>query len=353
MNVRYLINEVTCKYCKSNDIVKDGSNYDTQYYLCNSCNRRFNLKDALPSMKTPVSAIAAAVAMYYDGLSQNHIRRELKQIYGLDVSDFAIYDWIKRFTKDAVNMTNRYKPEVGYVWMADETVINVGGKEYWLLDVIDIKTRFLIASYLSPTRRVEDIQEVLKLAYQRTGRIPKVILTDHLQAYIYGVKFTFGNQSKHLQVKKFTSNPNNNIIERMQGTIKERTKIMRDLKNLHTAQLLLDGFLVNYNFFRPHETLKTTPAKKAQISFPYENWLGLIRDVPKYDKEEQSDISTIPPLPYVQTTAKEQKQSDSRLHKRRVLETKRTGIPYVPKSKGGGRRQRSLFQTMPSLRSYR
>jgi transposase-like protein len=53
---------------------------------------------------------------------------------------------------------NHYRPNVGYVWLADETVINVGDTNYWFIDVIDIKTRFLIASKLSLTRRVEDAQ---------------------------------------------------------------------------------------------------------------------------------------------------------------------------------------------------
>jgi putative transposase len=344
--------QMNCKYCQSNNVVKYGKYNGVQRYFCYDCDRKFTEIDALFKMQTPVNQIAAALSMYYEGLSQNETQRMLKQIYKNDVSDFAIYNWIERFTKDAVNVTNHYRPNVGYVWMADETVIKVGGKKYWLLDVIDVKTRFLIASRLSPTRRVEDVQEVLKEAYVRTGRIPKVILTDHLEAYIQGVSFTFGNQSKHVQVKKYADNPNNNIIERMQGTIKARTKIMRDLKSLHTAQLILDGFLVNYNYFRPHETLGTTPAKKAQIAFPYEDWEALI----KHSQEplpSEPHYEEIEPLPYIMPNAYEQMRIDKMLHKRRALETKRTGILYVPKNKGGGRRKRPQFQTMPSLRSYR
>lgn len=167
------MSEIICKYCNSNDIVKDGTSAGEQYYLCHSCNRRFNLKDALVHMATPANAVAAAVSMYYKGMSINDIKQTLKQIYGINRSDFAVYNWIERFTKDAVNATNQYRPEVGYVWEADETVINVAGKEYWLLDIIDIKTRFLIASKLSLTRRVEDVQDVLQEAYTRTGKIPK------------------------------------------------------------------------------------------------------------------------------------------------------------------------------------
>ena len=347
-------NEITCKLCGSSDVVKYGKIGDTQYFWCNKCKHKITALDTLPKMQTPIKEVASAVSMYYDGLSQNDIRRQLQQIYNREVSDFAIYNWIERFTKDAVNITNHYRPNVGYVWLADETVINVGGRQCWLLDIIDVKTRFLIASKLSPTRSVEDIHDVLKEAYARTGIIPKVIMTDHLEAYIYGIKLTFGDKAKHVQVKKFTAKPNNNIIERMQGTIKERTKVMRDLKSLNTAQLILDGFLVNYNYFRPHETLKTTPANKAQVQFPYDGWESLI----KHSQEAKNPVfephyMRLQPLPFVKPTERDQKRIYARNAKRRRHEEKRTGIVYRPKSKGGGRQPpKPTLQSIRMPRSY-
>ena len=68
------MSEIACKYCGSENIVKDGTNVGEQYYLCRSCNKRFNLKDALVHMKTPVSAVAAAVSMYYKGMSSGSLR---------------------------------------------------------------------------------------------------------------------------------------------------------------------------------------------------------------------------------------------------------------------------------------
>ncbi len=317
-----MASEITCKYCDSNNIVKDGTNTGEQYYLCRSCNRRFNLKDALMYMKTPASAVSAAVSMYYRGMSISNVRQELKQIYNLDVSDFAIYNWIERFTKDAVKITSNYHPEVGYVWMADETVINIAGKQYWLLDVIDVKTRFLLASKLSPHRWMEDIHDVLKEAYQRSGRIPKSIMTDQLDGYVRAIPSTFGKESRHIQVKKFTSKPNNNIIERFHGTLKSRTKIMRDLKSLDTARLILDGFFVHYNYMRPHETLSKdrdiTPAQKANIHFPYDNWEQLIRHS-KEAVQMQTVSFNAPKLPVRPMTVQERRKEKERLRSRRKL----------------------------------
>ena len=50
------------------------------------------------------------------------------------------------------------------------------------------------------------------------------------------------------------------------------------MKKRETARLLLDGWLVYYNFFRPHESLKgMTPAEKAGIKFSYKNWADVVR----------------------------------------------------------------------------
>ncbi|MBM3141550.1 MAG: DDE-type integrase/transposase/recombinase [Chloroflexi bacterium] len=336
---------LTCKHCSSNDVVRFGHYKDTQYYWCNNCRRKFSIADTLPKMKTPINQIASALGMYYDGLSINKIRYQLKHLYNTDVSDFAVYNWITRFTRDAIVITSQYKPNTGYVWLCDETVIKISGKKYWLISVIDIKTRFLLASRLSHYRRVEDIQETLKEAYNRSGMIPKVLMTDRLQAYIYAIPMTFGDKAKHLRVKKLTAKPSSSIIERMQGTIKDRIKTMRGLKSLSTARLILNGFLINYNYFRPHETLSqqelTTPAQKAGIKFPYSNWESLIR----HSREAKAQIFTKPLIPVLKElplTEVQKKRIVARQKQRDLLESIRKQLAKTRQDK-----------ITPSLRSTR
>ena len=328
------MDEISCKYCQSANTIKYGTRGDMQLYYCKDCERKFTELDTLPKMQFPIAQVAAAVSMYYEGLSLNEIKRILKQIYNCDVSDYGIYGWVERFTKDAIRITDGYHPEAGYVWCADETVIDIAGKQYWLLDVLDYKTRFLLASRISPYRRIEDIQAVLKEAYERSGKVPKVIMTDNLPAYINAVPLTFGNESRHLRVKKFTAKPNNNLIERMQGTIKSRTKVMRDLKSVDTANTILDGFIIHYNYFRPHETLSTssnsvTPAEKANIKFPYVNWEELIRNTPRVKKEVSTTRFDLPALHPAKPSPVQNRRERERLRKRIRREERRQGILVV------------------------
>ena len=48
---------------------------------------------------------------------------------------------------------------------------------------------------------------------------------------------------------------------------------MRGLHTMESARRFLDGWLVHYNFFRPHTSLRDmTPAQVAGIKFPFRNW---------------------------------------------------------------------------------
>ncbi len=272
-----------CKYCNSTNTKKFGTFNGIQRYYCNDCKRKFVSNTALPYMQTPVEQVALALSLYYDGLSLNAIRRNLKQAYGIYPSSSTVYEWITRFTKEAIEKTKDIKPEVGYVWLADETMIDINGTKHWLWDVIDFKTRFLLASHISTKRTVDDAMILMHKANLRAGKFPKVIMTDSLNSYMEAIALTYKNRARHLKVKKFTASPNNNLIERMQGTIKGRTKVMRGLKSYETAKLIMDGFLVHYNFIRPHQSLETkrdsyvTPAEKAKVVLPCEDWLKLIK----------------------------------------------------------------------------
>ncbi len=69
----------------------------------------------------------------------------------------------------------------------------------------------------------------------------------------------------------------NQIIERKHGTLKDRLKPMRGLKKDESADKILKGYVVNYNFVRPHLSLKgKTPAQEAGIGEGLDSWLSLI-----------------------------------------------------------------------------
>ena len=276
IKVRANHREVTCKFCSSPHVVKNGTRQGVQYWLCTVCGRGFVDNKGLPRGKYPIRNIASALYQYYTGSSLSDIAGHIEQQTGDCPSKSSIYNWIVRFSKIAIDEASKYTPEVGDTWVADETVLKIGGKKVWFFDVIDEKTRYLLASRLSRSRTIKEAALVMNEARRRAGKSPKRIITDKMAAYIDGIELVFGASTKHVQSKPFTDVDSTNIIERFHGTLKDRIKVMRALKKPST--IIIEGFLVFYNYFRPHESLKDkTPAEAAKISFPFANWLDVVK----------------------------------------------------------------------------
>lgn len=281
---------MNCKYCQSENVIKFGKVKDVQYYYCKDCKKKFASGDTIPKMQYATSKIASVLNMYYEGMSLKEIRRNLIQQYNDYISDATAFNWVRRFTELAVKEVAQYKPDVGRVWVADETVIDIDGKNVWLWDIIDTNTRFLIATHMSFTRTKNDAKALMKKAYLKTGKIPRVIYTDKLRAYLEGIESTFGGDTKHIQGSPFDVEKNTNLIERFHGTIKSRTKVMRGLHTVESAKLYMAGWLAHYNFFRPHMSLNDkTPAQVAGIQFPFRNWKDIVEQ--PYEKTARIKIT--------------------------------------------------------------
>jgi transposase-like protein len=271
---------IRCKWCGSTEIIKKGIDKGVQQYLCLKCGRKFNEKDAPYGMRTTVEQIGTSLDLYYSGSSLSDIAKFLKTSHNNEVDRSTIYRWLVRFTQEAVKLLEPLKPKVSDVWIADETAIKFEDRLYWIWDIICRDTRFLLASYLSPNRGTREAKILMELASERASKAPKWVITDKLKAYIDGIELVFGAETKHLQSSPFGGAESTNIIERFQGTIKERTKVIWGFKSLETARLILAGFMIHYNFFRGHLSLgNRTPAEIAQIKAPCKNWIELVRKV--------------------------------------------------------------------------
>jgi transposase-like protein len=191
------------------------------------------------------------------------------------------------FTLEATTLFEPIHPKVGEAWIADETSLIFQDKLHWIWDVIDRDTRFLLASYLSPNRGTREAKMLMEMASERAAMIPQKVITDSLRAYLDGIELVFGSFTTHVQSSPFAKEDSTNRIERMQGTIRERTKVVRGYKSLDTARIIVTGFMLNYNYFRPHMSLKDlppkgvdkTPSDVAKVIRPVKNWTELVRKV--------------------------------------------------------------------------
>ena len=269
---------MNCKHCESNNVIKWGTYKGVQRYYCKDCKRKFKNDDTLFNMKTPSYQVSAAVNMYYEGMSIKAIARNLKQQFGNEPSTATIYEWIQKYTQYAEDSLKGYMPKnVGSTWIADETVLKLDGQNIWLFDIIDDKTRFLLATRLTDRRTTNDAQMMIDRAMKAAGKSPKLLVTDGLHAY-RNVDLSGG---EHRPGGIARVEDNTQKIERFHSTLKTRTKVMRGLKNVESAIDFINGWLIHYNYLRPHSGIDDkTPAEAAGVDYPYKNWDDITRHVP-------------------------------------------------------------------------
>ncbi len=85
-------------------------------------------------------------------------------------------------------------------------------------------------------------------------------------------------RTEHIRHVHLQKNMNNNKMERLNGEIRDRTKVMRGLKRKDTP--ILKGYQIFHNYIRGHEGLEgKTPAEVCGINIQGSNkWVTLIRN---------------------------------------------------------------------------
>jgi putative transposase len=267
-------NEIICKHCGNDGLVKYGTYKGEQLYWCKVCKRKVKADDALFHMKVSPDYISSALDMYYTGSSINDICEHFRNAKGYHPSKSVVFGWIDRFTDKAVEHFRQYKPQVGKVWACDETVLRLDkNRKIWFWDVIDLKTRYLIASRVSDTRTTKDAALLMDKAKRITGINPDKIITDQLYAYWDGIELVFGADTEHVQSSPFAKGDSTSKIERWHSTLKERTKVMKAFRNVDTLIQFTDGFQAYYNFLKPHHSLiGKTPAEAAKVKYDVKSW---------------------------------------------------------------------------------
>ena len=282
-----------CKFCGSDEVVKNGHRKGVQYWLCKHCGHGFVANKAVPRSRFPTDIVARAVYNYYAGMSLNAICEGIRQDTGEPVTDTSIYVWLAKYTRIALDEAEKCQPKVGKKWVMDETVVTLNGKKWWFITAIDYDTRYLLGTRLSTNRNQQDIQTVLKEATAKTGTVPSVVLTDGWGGYREAMEQAYGADSKHIVSKPFTDKElSTNLMERWNGTLKDRLKTMRGMDRNTNFQLILEGFVFYYNYLRPHMSLGgKTPAEVAGAGYPYKSWGDVVESqMPKLEVPKGADI---------------------------------------------------------------
>ena len=274
----------TCKHCNSRHIHKDGVRYNksgvTQLMRCRDCNRKFSARFGFRYRRYSRAVITECLRLHFGGMSVRRIAENL-EARGVKVTPSGIFKWVERYGPVAASYMDQQKPEVGNTWRADEVYVNAGGEKKYLFASMDDDTRFWLSADLADRKEGHDAARLFQDAMDHAGGwMPDNMITDGLNSYRVAVKsempLTEHTREIHITGTK-KGKDNNNRMERLNGTIRDREKTFRGVQGARTREFC--GMRVNYNHARRHQSLKRTPGEEAGIMIEgADKWRTMIQN---------------------------------------------------------------------------
>jgi len=267
-----------CLFCKSENIKKDGLRHnkygDIQKFFCKDCGKWFTVNFGFERMKHNPQGITTAMQLYFSGESLRNTSRSLR-LLGVQVSHKTVFMWIKKYTALMEKYLDKITPQVSDTWRADELFLKVKGNMKYLYALMDDQTRFWIAQEVADTKFTADLRPLFQSGKRIAEKQPKTLITDGAPNFHEAYEQEFWTQkiatrTEHIREISFDGVRHNNKMERMNGEIRDRERVMRGLEKKDTP--ILTGYQLFHNYMRPHMALEgKTPAEKAGIKVEGEN----------------------------------------------------------------------------------
>jgi transposase-like protein len=293
-----------CIYCGSDQIVKNAIRHnrcgDIQRYRCKTCSKRFSINIGFEKMRATPQIVTSAMQLYFTGESLRNVQKFLK-LQGVEINHVTVLRWIRKYVKLMEGYLEKMKPNVSDTWRADELYVKIKGDLKYLFAVMDDETRFWIAQEIAETKDRHDARKLLQMAKEATGKKPKTFITDGLATYHDAYKKEFwtlkGPRTEHIRHIAIKGDRNNNKMERMNGEVRDREKVMRGLKKTDSA--ILSGYKLFHNYIRPHEGLDgKTPSEACGIEVKgNDKWLTLIQNAINSKRVASPDVQHEEPSP--------------------------------------------------------
>jgi transposase-like protein len=202
---------------------------------------------------------------------------------GVEISPRQILRWIDKYTSLMEKYLVQIQPQVSDTWRADEMFLKMKGNLKYLYALMDDQTRFWIAQEVASTKYTADVRPLLELGKTVVGKKPKTFITDGAANFHEAYLKEFHTMKRetdteHIRHIRLAGDHNNNRMERFNGELRQREKVMRTLKRPDTP--ILTGYQIYHNYIRPHEALDgKTPSEKAGIEIKgKDKWLTLIQN---------------------------------------------------------------------------
>jgi len=272
-----------CPFCNSKNFIKWGWRYNCttkkQRFKCKNCSQLFTIDDGFLKMKHKREVVTCCLNLYMNGMSLRKVVEHFNQFSDYEVSHQSVLNWIRKYARMLKPFVNSFDLNLSRIYHTDEIFIKCNTQQHYFWNTLDKGTRMLIATHYSEKRDSASA----KMLFLKIKHKPLTLFTDGLQGYRKAYRKVWGARNRKIDSQtyirlKADKDKRNNIAERIQGTIRERIKVMRSFKNKESAKLILDLFVVYYNCLRVHQGINKTPIEQAGVNLNLgkNKWLDLI-----------------------------------------------------------------------------
>jgi transposase-like protein len=275
---------------------------DLQKFVCMDCHSPFSVNVGFDKTKHDPKAITMALRLYFSRESLWNTQKALR-LMGVQVSHKTVWKWIEKYVRLMEKHFDKITPQVSDTWRADELWVKFRGQMKYVFTMMDDETRFWIAQEVADSKAKHDARNLFYESLKVAGKNPATLITDKLRSYHVAFKKVHSwrrtdIKPEHIKEITLRGKIHNNKMERMNGEVRDREKVMRGLKTVDSP--ILKSYQIYHNFERPHEALNgKTPAEVAGIKAQGNNkWLTLIQNASHQtegntDKNWTSEASSV------------------------------------------------------------
>jgi putative transposase len=167
---------------------------------------------------------------------------------GIDVSYETVRRWVAKFAPQIARRLRRHRRPAHPLWHLDEMFISIGGKRMYLWRAIDQNGEILDV-LVQARRNKRAALRLMRKLLKKTGRAPRVLVTDRLKSYAAAVR-DLGLSVRHHQARW-----KNNRIEGSHVSVRHRERRMQGFRSPGAAQRFLSIHDATYNAFNTRRHL--------------------------------------------------------------------------------------------------
>jgi putative transposase len=156
---------------------------------------------------------------------------------------------------------------VNQVWVSDITYYRIGSRFYYITFIMDAKSRFIVGYNVSgDLRTINTTVPALIMALRRYPGVKGLIFHSDGGGQYYCKEFVALTTDNGIINSMTEDNGENNHAERINGTIKNQYLSCYMPTSFMQLQKQTDKAVYNYNFKRPHQSLKMqTPSDNYTV----------------------------------------------------------------------------------------